>query len=109
MGKEWWSLGLLFTSSFLPYATGLVSTYFMSKTMQGFYGIIVITTTVINGCLHKAILLLLPSFGGISEYASVVVTLSDHLKGMLIQTEYILGLGLLFWGYDRNQQNRHST
>lgn len=51
----WWSLGLLFASSFLPYATGLVSTYFMSKTIQGFYGLIVIVTTVINWCLHKAL------------------------------------------------------
>ena len=51
----WRSWGLLFASSFLPYATGLVSTYFMSKTIQGFYGGVVIVTTVINWCLHKAL------------------------------------------------------
>ena len=49
----WWNLGLLFFSSFMPYATGLVSTHFYSKTMQGFYGIVVIVTTVCNWFLHK--------------------------------------------------------
>ncbi|MBR1630165.1 MAG: hypothetical protein IJ679_13030 [Lachnospiraceae bacterium] len=39
----------------MPYATGLVSTYFNDKTIQGFYGIIVITTTVCNWFLHKAL------------------------------------------------------
>lgn len=51
----WWNLLLLFLASFLPYATGLVSTYFNDKTIQGFYGIIVITTTVCNWFLHKAL------------------------------------------------------
>ena len=51
----WLSLLLLFTSSFLPYATGLVSTNFHSKVMQGFYGLVVIITTVVNWFLHKEI------------------------------------------------------
>ena len=51
----WWNLGLLFFSSFLPYATGLVSTYFTSKTIQGFYGIVVTVTTCCNYFLHKAL------------------------------------------------------
>ena len=51
----WWNLTLLFLASFLPYATGLVSTYFNDKTLQGFYGIIVISTTVCNWFLHKAL------------------------------------------------------
>ena len=37
----------------MPYATGLTSTYFNSRTMQAFYGIIVIVTTVCNWFLHK--------------------------------------------------------
>ncbi|SKC60451.1 Uncharacterized membrane protein [[Eubacterium] yurii] len=51
----WWSLGLLFMSSFLPYATGLVSTYFNNRTIQVFYGIIAIVTTVFNWFLHKSL------------------------------------------------------
>ena len=51
----WWSLGLLFMSSFLPYATGLVSAYFNNRTIQVFYGIIVIVTTVFNWFLHKSL------------------------------------------------------
>ena len=42
----WLSMGLLFFSSFFPYSTSLVSTYFMSKVIQAFYGLIVIATTV---------------------------------------------------------------
>ncbi len=51
----WWNLGLLFFSSFLPYATGLVSANFHSRVMQGFYGLVVIVTTVFNWILHKAL------------------------------------------------------
>ena len=51
----WLSLLLLFTSSFLPYATGLVSNNFHSKVMQGFYGLVVILTTVVNWFLHKVL------------------------------------------------------
>lgn len=42
----WLSMGLLFFSSLFPYATSLVSTYFSSKVVQGFYGVIVIATTI---------------------------------------------------------------
>ena len=37
----------------MPYATGLTSAYFFNRTMQAFYGIIVIVTTVCNWFLHK--------------------------------------------------------
>ena len=46
---------MLFMASFLPYATGLVSTYFNNMTIQAFYGIIVIVTTIFNWFLHKAL------------------------------------------------------
>lgn len=53
----WLSMGLLFFSSLFPYATSLVSEYFTSRTVQGFYGIVVIATTVmmilIYGSLAK--------------------------------------------------------
>lgn len=51
----WWSLALLFFASFLPYATGLVSSNYDSKVLQGFYGLIVILTTGCNWFLHKLI------------------------------------------------------
>lgn len=49
------NLVLLFLASFMPYATGLVSTYFNSKVVQGFYGLIIILITVANIILHKVI------------------------------------------------------
>lgn len=42
----WLSMGLLFFSSLFPYATSLVSMYFTSRVVQGFYGIVVIATTI---------------------------------------------------------------
>lgn len=45
----------MFMSSFMPYATGLVSNNFDSKVMQGFYGLIVIITTICNWFLHKVL------------------------------------------------------
>lgn len=53
----WLSMGLLFFSSLFPYSTSLVSTYFTSTVVQGFYGIVVIATTImmilIYGSLAK--------------------------------------------------------
>ena len=51
----WLNILLLFLSSFIPYATSLVSDHFDSRAMQGFYGIIVILMTCANWLLHKAI------------------------------------------------------
>ena len=51
----WWNLFLLFFVSFMPYATGIVSSYFMNHTAQLFYGLIVIVSTVANWFLHKVI------------------------------------------------------
>ena len=53
----WLSMGLLFFSSLFPYATSLVGVYFTSRAVQGFYGMVVIATTVmmllIYGSLAK--------------------------------------------------------
>ena len=51
----WWNMILLFFASFIPYATNLVSKNFGSRTMQGFYGIIVIVMTATNYVLHLVI------------------------------------------------------
>lgn len=51
----WWNLLLLFLASLIPYATSLCSTYFNSSVIQAFYGIVVISMTVVNYFLHKAL------------------------------------------------------
>lgn len=51
----WWNLLLLFLASLIPYATSLCNTYFMSKTIQAFYGLVVIAMTVCNYLLHHAL------------------------------------------------------
>ena len=51
----WWNLFLLFFVSFMPYATGIVSSHFTNHTAQLFYGLIVIVSTVANWFLHKVI------------------------------------------------------
>ena len=54
-GGIWKDLYLLFFVSFMPYATGIVSSHFMNHTAQLFYGLIVIVSTVANWFLHKVI------------------------------------------------------
>ena len=51
----WLSMGLLFFSSFFPYATSLVSIWFDSKVVQGFYGVIVILTTVMMILIYRSL------------------------------------------------------
>lgn len=48
----WWNMILLFFASLIPYATSLVSSDYTSKTMQAFYGLVVILMTVANWILH---------------------------------------------------------
>ena len=54
-GESWKNLYLLFFVSFMPYATGVVSSHFMNHSAQLFYGLIVIVLTVANRFLHKVI------------------------------------------------------
>lgn len=49
------NLYLLFFVSFMPYATGLVSSHFENYTAQLFYGSVVIVSTIINWYLHKVL------------------------------------------------------
>lgn len=51
----WWTLVFLFCLSFMPYATGIVSTHYDSAAAQAFYGIIVTVATSCNWILHKQI------------------------------------------------------
>ena len=51
----WKNLNLLFFVSFMPYATGIVSSHFMNHSAQLFYGLIVIVSTVADWFLHKVI------------------------------------------------------
>ena len=51
----WANLYLLFFVSFMPYATGLVSSHFENYTAQLFYGSVVIVSTIINWYLHKVL------------------------------------------------------
>lgn len=51
----WWNLIFLFFASFMPYATGLVSSHFDNPLTQAFYGIIVIIITCANWILHKVV------------------------------------------------------
>lgn len=51
----WWNLLLLFLASLIPYATSLCSEYFHNRTIQAFYGIVVIAMTVCNYFLHQGL------------------------------------------------------
>lgn len=51
----WLSMGLLFFSSLFPYATSLVASYFTSKVVQGFYGLVVIATTVMMVLIYRSL------------------------------------------------------
>ena len=51
----WANLYLLFFVSFMPYATGLVSSHFENYTAQLFYGSVVIVSTIIHWYLHKVL------------------------------------------------------
>ena len=51
----WWNLIFLFFSSFMPYATGLVSANFNNRLTQAIYGTIVIIITCTNWILHKVV------------------------------------------------------
>lgn len=50
-----WNLVLLFTASFIPYSTDLISEYFFNPVIQGFYGVNVILMTLVNLKLHSVL------------------------------------------------------
>lgn len=77
MAVIWWNLLLLFLASLIPYATSLCSDYFYNRTMQGFYGIVVIAMTACNYVLHRALKKADADNDELSE------TIDSYLKGLL--------------------------
>ena len=51
----WWSIIMLFFSSFFPYVTSFVSSHFMSRMAQGFYWVVVILVSLSNMALGKVL------------------------------------------------------
>lgn len=113
----WVDLIFLFLSSFMPYATGLVSSNFDNRLAQAFYGIVVIATTISLWLLHKVIVppnsenkvlretaeeyrrLLLPDIA--IKVVALILALTVHppimMYGVLIAATYIqLSKAILF-------------
>lgn len=89
----WLCMGLLFFSSLFPYATSLVSTYFTSRVVQGFYGVVVIATTVMMMGIYKSL--------GRDDTRETTVQYMKKVNGFLLTD---LGIktagtvaGVLFW------------
>jgi len=51
----WLSMALLFFSSLFPYSTSLVARYFTSRVIQGFYGLVVIATTIMLVLIYSSL------------------------------------------------------
>lgn len=89
----WLSVALLFFSSLFPYATSLVSKYFMSKAVQGFYGVVVIFTTVMMILIYRS----LAKDDGRESTALYMNTVCRFLLvDVLIKTVCAV-IGVLFW------------
>ena len=87
-GGIWKDLYLLFFVSFMPYATGIVSSHFMNHTAQLFYGLIVIVSTVANWFLHKVI-----DKPNIDQKELLEAT--AQYRKLLIPDQIIKGVGLI--------------
>ena len=87
-GGIWKNLYLLFFVSFMPYATGIVSSHFMNHTAQLFYGLIVIVSTVANWFLHKVI-----DKPNIDQKELLEAT--AQYRKLLIPDQIIKGVGLI--------------
>lgn len=51
----WWSIIMLFFSSFFPYVTSFVSSHFMSRMAQAFYWVVVMLVSLSNMALGKVL------------------------------------------------------
>ena len=89
----WLSMGLLFFSSLFPYATSLVSNYFTSKVVQGFYGIVVILTTIMMILIYRSM--------AKDDARETTVNYMNTVSGFLMIDVgiKILGtvIGIIFW------------
>ena len=89
----WLSIGLLFFSSLFPYATSLVSTYFHSAVVQGFYGVVVIATTIMMILIYR-------SLAGDDPRESTVRYMKTVSGFLMVDVliKLVCGvLGVLFW------------
>lgn len=89
----WLSMGLLFFSSLFPYATSLVSTWFSSRVVQGFYGVIVIATTVMLILIYKSLAKDDPREGTVKYMRTVNGFLMIDVGIKIVGTV----TGVLFW------------
>ena len=89
----WLSMGLLFFSSLFPYATSLVSTWFSSSVVQGFYGVIVIATTVMLILIYNSLAEDNPHESAVKYMktvnGSLIIDVGIKIAGTVI--------GVLFW------------
>ena len=89
----WLSMALLFFSSLFPYATSLAGDYFFSRTVQGFYGVVVIATTFMLILIYKSL--------ARDDGRPDTVQYMNHICGFLLVDVGIktVGtiLGILFW------------
>jgi uncharacterized membrane protein len=89
----WLSLTLLFFASLFPYATNLVGDYFFSKAVQGFYGVVVIATTVMLILIYKSL--------AKDDDRQDTVHYMNHVCGLLLVDVGIKAagmiLGVLLW------------
>ena len=89
----WLSVGLLFFSSLFPYATSLVSTYFTSAVVQGFYGIVVIATTIMMILIYRSLAKDDPR----ESTVRYMTTVSGFLMIDVLIKLVCAVLGVLFW------------
>ena len=89
----WLSMGLLFFSSLFPYATSLVSEYFTSRTVQGFYGIVVIATTVMMILIYGSLAKDDPREATVRYMKKVRISLLIDVSIKTLGTV----IGVLFW------------
>ena len=55
MGVIWWSMGVMFCLSLVPYATSIAGSNFGSPVAQGFYGLVIVASTAANIGLNRAL------------------------------------------------------
>lgn len=51
----WWSMAVMFCLSLVPYTTSFVSEHFSAAVAQGFYGVVIVVSTVCNIFLNLAL------------------------------------------------------
>lgn len=55
MSVIWWSMGVMFCLSLVPYATSIAGSNFDRAVAQGFYGVVIVASTAVNVGLNRAL------------------------------------------------------